>query len=124
MGKIGRGFVFIRNKLDYILSVILLFILLSPTAVWDMEYGGLTFYFVVFPVLVVLLAVVCAADYIGKRPGFCAWIRENPWLVAFGGRFAGRGCSLCQSAFEPVLSPLLSVRGRDGRYPVYGRAYI
>lgn len=83
MGKIGRGFVFIRNKLDYILSVILLFILLSPTAVWDMEYGGLSFYFVVFPVLVVLLAVVCAADYIEKRPGFCAWIRENPWLVAF-----------------------------------------
>ena len=50
MGKIGRGFVFIRNKLDYILSVILLFILLSPTVVWDMEYGGLSFYFVVCPV--------------------------------------------------------------------------
>ena len=83
MGRIGRGFVFIRNRLDYILSAILLFILLTPTNVWDMEYGGLSFYFLVFPVLVLLLVVVCMADYMEKRPGFCAWIRKNPWLIAF-----------------------------------------
>lgn len=83
MGKIGRIPVLIKNRLDYILAAILLFILLSPTDVWDMEYGHFDFYYIVFPVLVLLLTLVCAADFMEKRRGLLAWLRENPWLAAF-----------------------------------------
>ena len=57
----------VKKYLDYILAAILLFILLTPTDIWDRTYGQLDFYYVVFPIITFLLFLVCVARWIEKK---------------------------------------------------------
>lgn len=75
--------IMVKKHLDYILAVILLFILLTPTDVWDKTYGQLDFYYVVFPIITVLLVLVCVANWIEKKRSFLSWLRGNIWFVVF-----------------------------------------
>ncbi len=73
----------VKKYLDYILAAILLFILLTPTDIWDRTYGQLDFYYVVFPIITFLLFLVCVASWIEKKRSFLKWLRGNIWFVAF-----------------------------------------
>lgn len=76
---------FFKKYIDFFLVAILLFILLTPTSVWDKEYGGLhlDFYFIVFPILLVLFGLLCLANGIEKKRNLAKQFRENVWFTAF-----------------------------------------
>lgn len=83
MNRLKAVPLFIKKYADCILVAILLFLLLTPTSVWDREYGHLSFYFVVFPILTLLFALLCLANYIEKKRSLKKSFCNHIWLAAF-----------------------------------------
>ncbi len=75
--------ILVKKRLDFILSAILLFILLSPQVLWDKKIGKFRFDHLFFAVIALLFVLMCFINWAEGKRNLPKWFRENIWLTLY-----------------------------------------